>query len=125
MTPEQIASSGTESGHQKALFQWAALSGRVELQLMFAIPNGGKRDMITAARMKAEGVKKGVPDIMLPVARGPYHGLFIEMKVGKGRLSPEQESWIERLVAEDYCVHVCYSWTEAKTALENYLDDKG
>lgn len=122
MTPEQIAATGSESAHQKALFAWAALSGRVELQLLFSIPNGGKRDMITASRMKAEGAKKGVPDICLPVARGVYHGLFIEMKVGKGRLSPEQESWIERLVLEDYCVHVCYSWTAARDALEDYLD---
>ena len=84
MTPEQIAKSGTEESHQTALFAWAALHANEcpQLRLLLAIPNGGLRNKVTAGKLKAQGVKAGVPDIFLPVARGRYHGLWIEMKEG-------------------------------------------
>ena len=52
------------------------------------------RDIRTAANLKKEGVKRGVPDICLPVSRGKYHGLYIEMKAGKNKPSKEQKEWI-------------------------------
>ncbi len=60
-----------ESGHQEALFSWAAYRTGLmpELQYMYHVPNGGKRDKATAAVLKRQGVKAGVPDIMLPAAR--------------------------------------------------------
>ena len=69
-----------ESGHQEALFSWAAYRTEImpELQYMYHVPNGGKRDKATAAVLKRQGVKAGVPDIMLPAARAGYHGLYIE-----------------------------------------------
>ena len=75
----------SEHDEQSAIFEWAALmqGAYPELGLLFAIPNGGKRDKATAGKLKAEGVKAGVPDMCLPVSNGKYHGLFIELKVGE------------------------------------------
>lgn len=60
-----------ESGHQEALFSWAGYNmGRMpELEYMHHVPNGGKRDRATAVALKRQGVKAGVPDIVLPAAR--------------------------------------------------------
>lgn len=122
MTPEQLAKSGTEHGHQRALFAWAAKSGIPELSLMFAIPNGGLRDPRTAAKLKAEGVKSGVPDIFLPVARHGVHGLFIELKKPKkGRASDNQSDWIDRLRAQGYGAAIAHGWDEAREIIFKYF----
>ena len=113
-----------ESEHQTALFQWAKLMEGVypELRHMFHVPNGGRRDRITAVRLKAEGVKPGVPDIMLPVPRGGYHGLWIELKVGGGKPSKEQREWQDYLNAAGYCALLCYGWQTAREEIELYLN---
>ena len=78
----RAAITPTEHEEQVALFQWAAANEAQypSLAMLAAIPNGGYRPMTTAAMLKAEGVKAGYPDILLDVARGPYHGLRIELK---------------------------------------------
>ena len=112
-----------EHFEQKALFQWARLQSRAipELALLFAIPNGGKRSKAVAGKLKAEGVKAGVPDICLPVARRQYHGLFIELKAKGGRPSDTQLEWGRALSAQGYCVQLCVGWDVAKVAIEDYL----
>ncbi len=93
-----------------------------EAGLLFHIPNGGARTAVTGARMKAEGVKKGVPDLMLPVSRGGFHGLFIEMKRRHGgRVSPEQASWLRALEVLGYCAQVCFGADEAIAVIDRYL----
>ena len=91
----------TEHDEQVALFQWAELNegAMPELALLFAVPNGGYRPMTTAAQLKAEGVKAGVPDVCLPVARGRFHGLWLELKRAdhSNHATQLQEEWIERL----------------------------
>ena len=113
----------TESDHQKALITWVRLSVRryPDLKYLYAIPNGGKRHIATAARMKAEGARVGVSDLHLPVPRGTYYGLWIEMKSAKGRLSPEQKEWIEAMLALGHYACVCREWSEARDALVMYL----
>lgn len=108
---------------QAALFRWAGYQTKrlPELSLLFAIPNGGMRSKATAAKLKAEGVKPGVPDICLPVARGEYHSLWIEMKAGRNRPTPSQVAWHMRLSQEGHRVIVCWSWEAAKDAIEEYL----
>ena len=114
----------SEHKEQVALFRWAefAAARRPELRLLHAIPNGGHRHKAVAARMKAEGVRRGVPDICLPVARGPYHGLYIEMKTRRGRTSADQERWIAALRAQGYRAEVCRDWSEAREAIEQHLN---
>lgn len=113
-----------EDVEQAALFRWAAyMSGKwPELERMFHVPNGGSRNKIEAARLKMQGVKAGVPDICLPVARGCYHGLFIELKKEKGgRTSKEQQKWIEYLESAGYCAQVCHGWDAARELIERYM----
>lgn len=123
LSPEQYAKSGTEHAHQVALFMWASMNflAYPMLRFMFAIPNGGLRNKATAGRLKAEGVKSGVPDVMLPYPHGKYAGLFIEMKKDKGRISENQSDWMRYLTAHNYSVVTCYSWTEVRDAILNYM----
>jgi hypothetical protein len=98
-----------------------------ELELIYAIPNGGKRDKVTAAKLKAEGAKSGIPDLFLPVViwesvwiettssvslgswikRIKWPGLYIEIKADpKDKLSDAQKWWKPRLEAQGYCYYV-------------------
>jgi len=117
----------SESTEQQALFEWAEFAAKKtpELKLLFAVPNGGKRPITTATRMKAEGQKPGVPDIFLPVPCGKYHGLYIEMKFGKNKPSANQLWWIEQLRQQGYRVDVCYGWGEAVKVIVEYLTEIG
>lgn len=114
----------TEAQEQRFLFQWAGLAEQKypELKLLHHVPNGGKRDARTAVNLKKEGVKAGVPDIVLPVARGGFHGLYIELKVGRNKTSLKQDEWIEALKEEGYFVQVCYGWNAAREVIEEYLN---
>lgn len=114
----------TESEEQIAIFEWAAYKARAipELELLHHIPNGGQRNARTAARLKAEGVKPGIPDIFLPVARGMWHGLYIELKRQRGgKLSDVQSEWIDRLRAEGYYAVRCNGAEEARKVILEYL----
>ena len=118
----------SESVEQQRLFQWAAYEcGKwPELRLMYHIPNEGKRTRGTGGRMRAEGLKKGVPDICLPVARGGAHGLYIEMKrQAGGRITPEQSRWMDDLHAQGYEVALCRGWEAASKIIMDYLKGGG
>ena len=78
--------------------------------------------MTTAAKLKAEGVVAGVPDLFLAIPHGEYHGLWIEMKNGKaGRLSPSQKDMHARLRANKYKVEVCHSWLDFSRIITDYI----
>ncbi|HBV87020.1 MAG TPA: VRR-NUC domain-containing protein [Desulfosporosinus sp.] len=113
-----------ESDEQISLFQWAKMAQcqYPELKLLHAIGNGNaKRNIVQGARMKREGVLAGVSDVMLPVARGGYHGLYIELKVKGNKTSEAQEWWIEETKKQGYYSTVCYGWTEASKVIQKYL----
>ncbi len=114
----------TEAQEQSTVMKWSlSVRGRYpELKLLFHIPNGGKRDPIEAKHLQQQGVKKGVPDLCLPVARGKYHSLYIEMKTETGKTSPEQDWWIEELTAQGNFVEVCHGFESAIKVLEWYLN---
>lgn len=113
----------SEHDEQRALFEWAALSEAhaPELALLYAIPNGGARHPAVAAKLKAEGVRAGVPDLFLPIARHNFHGLYIEMKHGRNKQTPPQKEWDKRLTREGYIVAVNRSWYDAAHTLMWYL----
>ena len=115
-----------EAYEQQALFEWAASLENVfpELALMFHIPNGGSRNRIEAHNLKTQGVKAGIPDICLPVARGGYHGLFIELKVKPNRATEKQLWWLQKLKERGYCAKVCYGCAEASQTILKYLEWK-
>jgi len=117
----------SESLEQQFLFRWAAFAcGKYpELDLMFHIPNGGLRNKAVAGMLKAEGVKSGIPDICLPVARGKYHGLYIELKKEKGgTVSANQKIWLSQLIHQGYHAIVCKGWEDAKASILEYLNLK-
>ena len=147
MSPEKIAASGTESGHQRALFAkvnedlwllklqldgapawdgvnrlWAA-----PLEWLHSIPNGGSRGddarsrAIRGATMKAEGVKEGIPDVFLPCPRTRYAGLYIEMKKPGGRASPDQLRFSVFATRMGYRWELCDTWDKAYAVLVDYL----
>lgn len=93
-----------------------------ELRFLAAIPNGGHRARRTAAAMKAEGVRRGVPDYLFPVARGEHPGLAIELKRAKGgRTSPEQREWLAHLEAQGWRAVVAHGWEQAWAVVRDYM----
>lgn len=116
----------TPSEHQEQaalLTHVGLLAGRwPELHLLYAIPNGGARSAATAGKLKAEGVKPGVPDLCLPVPRAQWHGLYLEMKRERGGvLSPQQRWWLAELERQGYLVTRCNGREAAIAELERYL----
>lgn len=113
-----------EADEQKKLFNWAdfMMTQYPELCMMFHIPNGGSRNKLEAVNLKRQGVKAGVPDLFLPVARGGYHGLFIELKYGKNKTTTKQDEWLEKLNKQGYAVAVCYGCKEAQEKILKYLN---
>lgn len=112
-----------EHQEQVALFQWAryAESQWPELALLHAIPNGGHRHKAVAARMRAEGVRRGVPDICLPVPRHGWHGLYLELKTRRGRMSPDQGWWLRHLREQGYFAVLCRGSASAQQTIADYL----
>jgi hypothetical protein len=132
ITPEQLASSGSEHGEQAAIFCWCSqnLITYPDLKWLYAVPNGGYRHPAEAGRLVAAGVKSGVPDICLPVRQKGWqgsNGLYIELKALKtkgkkvGEPRPEQAEWLAFLKTQGYYTAVCYGWIEARDLLIRYL----
>lgn len=113
-----------EESEQIAIMQWAEMArGKYPaLKWLHHIPNGGQRSKATAARLKAAGVKSGVPDLCLPCPCGDYHGLYIELKVGRNKFSANQNSWLDYLDGAGYCVRVCWGADEAIGEITKYLN---
>jgi len=156
MNPDDLSKKHSESGEQKAVFAWAAMAQRYGfaiaddmdaysraglglvsititkpvpvLEWLHAIPNGGNRDAKTAALMKAEGVRRGVADIFLPVPKRwgnaqhvSYCGLYIEMKTTIGRQSDEQHDFERHCNDNCYVYRICRTWREAADTIKEYL----
>jgi hypothetical protein len=114
----------SEDQEQIALFKWAELqAGKYpDLKKMSHVANGKKRSKITAAILKGMGVKRGVADVFLPVPRGLYHGLFLELKrVKGGELSDEQKAFGDQVMGDGYRYTVCEGWEQAADRILQYL----
>jgi len=117
----------SEHGEQAALIQWRTIrchfSGLPEFA-RFAIPNAAKRSFKLAAYMKAEGLRSGIPDLMLAAAspRAPdAKGLFIEMKIGHAKPTVAQANVHDYLRRAGYHVVVAWGFEDAKRAIMAYL----
>lgn len=113
----------SEDTEQMAVIQWVRSESRYhpELKLLHHCPNGGSRNAAEARKFKAMGVVAGVPDLHLPVPKGRYAGLYIEMKYDKGKLTNEQRDFISAAAyAGNYCV-VCYSAFDAVKIIREYI----
>jgi hypothetical protein len=146
ITPEQLASSGTEHGHQAALFCYFQINkDKYPLtKWLFASANGFFSTSGQKGKEKAAGLKNGVPDICLPVAiqktiprtsfadktvwTDYYHGLYIELKIPKrqteknGGVADNQNEWLTFLSSQSYAVAICYGWEQARDCIIKYLE---
>lgn len=111
----------SEHLEQAALIEWTEYKGH-PYNLIFAIPNGGFRNKRTAAILKKEGVKAGVPDLFLPVAASGFNGLFIEMKYGRNNPTDNQNKKMQEFRTQGYACQVCWSWHEARQTIDHYLN---
>lgn len=146
ITPDQLAANGSEHSIQVALFQWAALESKnyPQLKWLYAVPNGFFASSGQKGKMKAEGLRDGVPDLFLPLPTTNqklypnehgdgynykiYHGLYIEMKReiyrnrANGGCSEDQLKWLAYLNEAGYKAVVCYSLEEARDTILRYLN---
>lgn len=112
-----------EGQEQAALLKEIHLRYPAVFELIYHVPNGGHRVKAVAAKLKAQGVKAGIPDLVLPMARGGYFGLYIEFKatVDPAPVSPSQDACISRLNAQGYLAIVCRGHFDAMECLRAYL----
>lgn len=118
----------SEHGHQSVVIAWCDLCKYKDARKIFAIPNGTNIPSHTGrAKAKREGLKAGVPDLMLPVARGGFNGLFIEMKKPKdrkssaGKPSKEQLIRLQELSNDGYFALICIGADVAIDTIIKYL----
>lgn len=115
-------SAASEHDLQVQCVNWFRLVHPEYARLLMAIPNGGQRNSIVAAKMKAEGVQAGCPDLFLAVAKHKFHGLWIEMKNGKaGRVSDKQTEMIQLLWNEGYDCRIARSFEDFEQIVTDYL----
>lgn len=114
----------TEHDEQALYFRWAAqvtYNGKSLRDRAYAVANGGHRHLLTAVRLKAEGVTAGRPDVNVDIPSGGYHGLRIEAKRRGGSVTAEQRRTIEMLKDDGYQALVCYGFDEMRLCTLEYL----
>lgn len=92
--------------------------------LIYHVPNGGHRVKAVAAKLKAQGVKAGIPDLVLPMARGGFFGLYIEFKAtppNDAAISDSQHERIRKLNAQGYLAVVCRGHFDTMEQIRAYL----
>lgn len=120
MAPKPKTINPTEHQIQSAVIDWCALNGIP----VFAIPNGGHRHVSVARKLQREGVKPGVPDLMIPVMRGKYGGMFLELKAKGGTLRGVQKWWLRLLQHEGFYCAVAYGVDEAIEEIRTYVEGR-
>jgi hypothetical protein len=115
----------SEYQEQCLVFQWASLMSvqRPELKLLNSSLNGVRLSIGQATKAKRAGMKKGYPDIFLPVPKGIFHGLFIELKKKGGpKPTKEQFEWLNVLAEQGFDSYVCRGSQAAISTIESYLN---
>ena len=113
-----------EGLEQAALLKEVTLRYPVAAKLIYHVPNGGHRHKLVAIKLKEQGVKAGVPDLVLPMARGGYFGLYIEFKATPpidAAVSASQDAYIQELTEQGYLAIVCRGHIDALEAIRAYL----
>ena len=114
-----------EAAEQENVIKWARDNEKTYpfLWLLHSSLNGVRLSKIQAGKAKASGMLSGVPDLFLPVPRGSFCGLYIEMKSATGRIMPSQSRYLSAVSDFGYSAVVCYSANEAIKTIENYYFD--
>ncbi len=123
---KQNTNTQEEEALQRACFIWLDLASGTNEILSYAFhpANGGKRSKGEAGKLKAMGVKKGVPDILLPMPWRGYSGLAVELKSQEGKLTPEQADWLDQAKQGGYLTAVCRDLECFIAVAKNFLAGK-
>lgn len=110
-----------EDDIQREVLQWLRVAHRKVYDCTIHVPNGGRRNLREAARLKTLGVRAGVPDLLCFWPAPSYRGAALELKAPKGRTRPGQLDWLARLADLGWRVGVTRSFDEARAFFEEYL----
>ena len=120
----------TEDQLQAKCFLWANQKLPKTRGLLWACPNGGKRDGREAVKLKSTGVVPGIADLHLDIPNAEYHGLKIEMKVPREKsthkikaLDPAQKVYQEKVTQAGYLYVVCDDFEDFQSILIAYLKE--
>ena len=118
--PSLAVKGPSEEEEQVAVVKWCKLHGVPVVH----VPNEGKRSAAAGAALKRAGMQSGFPDLFIPKPVNGYHGLMIEMKVGKNKPTANQIEWLKTLAGEGYAT--CVRWGSDSTiqTIERYLTEK-
>lgn len=110
-----------ESEIQKNCILWFRLQYKEYAKVIFAVPNGGKRNSREAGRMKSEGVTSGVSDVILLISRNGFNSLCIEFKTPKGKQTDLQREWQEHAERHGNKYVICRSFEDFRGVVQEYL----
>jgi len=116
---------GSESSFQKSAIKLVRSIAKCDSRLVTHIPNGGQRTIMAGARLKAEGVVAGYPDIMVFSADTPVTwrvGLALELKIWPNKPSADQEDIHRLLAMQGWHVVVCYGLGEVEQVTREYFN---
>lgn len=119
-----------ESAYQTQVVEWSRWAFKVNpvrypyLDMLHCSLNGVKLSGTQAKIAKGQGMLSGVPDLFLPVPKNGFHGLFIEMKSDKGRVTENQHWFLTNAESLSYKTVICYSAKEAISAIQAYYDEE-
>jgi len=108
-----------EDSMQAACVRWFRL--QYPQRVIFAVPNGGRRNPREAARLRMQGVLSGVADLCVPEPHNGFHGMFVELKFGKNKTTDAQEKFLDAMRDRGYYTAVCYSVTDFVEAVKLYF----
>lgn len=116
----------TEAEEQAAVVSWCRMLVMMwpELDLVYHIPNEGKRGVKARAEQKAAGLRPGVCDLFLPVARCGFHGLYVEMKALDGVMSKEQREFMTAVQKQGYFSCACFGADAGIRVIEAYMREQ-
>lgn len=114
----------TEAQEQKLFVQWfrkshPKLSRSLRVSLNGSLGHGAKAARRVSG-LKGQGFVTGESDIFIAVPASEFHGLFIEMKVIGGVVSPEQRDYLTYMRNLGYATAICYSGNEAIAEFKAY-----
>lgn len=109
----------TEAQEQIAVIEYCDLKGYA----VYHIPNQRRCDPRTGAHLKKQGLRAGFPDLCLPIPKGGYGALYIEMKSQTGKPTKEQREWVQRLRDLGNCAYICKGADSAIALIDRYMGE--
>lgn len=111
---------GPEDREMLLLFDWIRLRPDIH-PYAWHTANERRTSIQQGVKLKRLGVKAGVADVTIAIPRNGLHGIFIEMKAGKGKLTPKQKEFLDNMTSQGYLAVCCHGFEAAKQVIETYL----